>query len=158
MEKEPSKIVPKDQGSQKPAVASGQQKKDYIGCLMSLISKQEIRYAGTLVAINSIDQTLVLQNVRSYGSEGRRGNGPEEIPASNQIYEKVSFKAAELKDFYVIKGPEKDFKDPAIISTEKPEEKKSEVKKVEEKKMERKSREEKSHEEEFKPEEKPYEK
>lgn len=106
---------------------STQQKKDYIGCLMSLISKQEIRYAGTLIAINSKDQTLVLQNVRSYGSEGRRGGGSDEVAATAQVYEKVSFRAAELKDFYVIKGPENEFKDPAIIST-KAEEKKEDNK------------------------------
>jgi len=114
----------------KPAQApeAPQQKKDYIGCLMSLISKQEIRYVGTLIAINSKDQTLVLQNVKTYGSEGRRGGGPEELPASSQTYEKVVFRATELKDFSVIKGPEKDFKDPAILSTEKVEEKKEEKK------------------------------
>lgn len=107
---------------------SSQQKKDYIGCLMSLVSKQEIRYTGTLIAINSRDQTLVLQNVKSFGSEGRRGGGNDEVPASAQVYDKVSFRAAELKDFYVIKGPENEFKDPAIISSEKTEEKKEEKK------------------------------
>ncbi len=96
----------------------GQQKKDYIGCVMSLISKQEIRYVGTLVMINSKEQTLILKSVRSYGSEGRRGNGPDEVPASSQVYEHIIFKAAELKDFYVIKDVEKEFKDPAIVSTE----------------------------------------
>ncbi len=95
-----------------------QQKKDYIGCVMSLISKQEIRYVGTLVMINSKEQTLILKNVRSYGSEGRRGGGPDEVPASSQVYEHIIFRAAELKDFYVIKEAEKEFKDPAIVSTE----------------------------------------
>jgi protein LSM14 len=132
MDKEGNKEVLKTTGGQKAVRATGgesaQQKKDYIGCLMSLISKQEIRYVGTLIAINSRDQTLVLQNVRSYGSESRRGGGSDEVPASNQVYEKVSFKAAELKDFYIIKGPESEFKDPAIISTKKVEDKKEENK------------------------------
>ena len=139
MSKEGNKQVPPQPQpapapAQKPTTAPAsapelnQQKKDYIGCLMSLISKQEIRYAGTLIAINSKDQTLVLQNVKTYGSEGRRGGGPDELPASNQMYERVVFRAAELKDFYVIKGPEKDFKDPAILSTEKGEERKEEKK------------------------------
>lgn len=97
---------------------AGQQKKDYIGCVMSLISKQEIRYVGTLVMINSQDQTLVLQNVKSYGSEGRRGGSNEEVPASQETYQHIIFRASELKDFYVIKSPEKDFEDPAILSTE----------------------------------------
>jgi len=132
MDKEENREVGKATIGQKSAGTTGgestQQKKDYIGCHMSLISKQEIRYAGTLIAINSRDQTLVLQNVRSYGSENRRGGGNDEVPASSQVYEKVSFKAAELKDFYVIKGPETEFKDPAIISTKKAEEKKEENK------------------------------
>lgn len=96
----------------------GQQRKDYIGCVMSLISKQEIRYVGTLVLINSQEQTLVLQNVKSYGSEGRRGGGNGEVPPSTEIYQNIIFRASELKDFYVIKSPEKDFQDPAILSTE----------------------------------------
>lgn len=94
---------------------------------MSLVSKQEIRYTGILIAINSRDQTLLLQNVKSHGSEGRRG-GDEVLPSA-QLFDKVSFRAAELKDFYVIKGPESEFKDPAIISQEKVEEKKEDDKK-----------------------------
>lgn len=110
---------------------AGQQKKDYIGCVMSLISKQEIRYVGTLIMINSQEQTLVLQNVKSYGSEGRRGGGHDEVPASTETYQHIIFRAAELKDFYVIKSPEKEFQDPAILSTEaKLKEKKEEKKRA----------------------------
>ena len=96
----------------------GQQRKDYIGCLMSLISKQEIRYVGTLVMINSKEHTLVLQNVKSYGSEGRRGT-LDQVPPSQRVYEHIIFKADELKDFSVIKSP---FKDPAILTSETPHE------------------------------------
>jgi len=108
---------------------AGQQKKDYIGCVMSLISKKEIRYVGTLVMINSQDQTLVLKNVKSYGSEGRRGGGTDEVPPSQEVYQHIIFRAAELKDFYVIKSPEKEFQDPAIISTEAKQREKEEIKK-----------------------------
>lgn len=103
------------------------EKKDYIGCLMSLISKQEIRYVGTLVVINSKEQTLILKDVKSYGSEGRRKGGSDEVPPSAKVYEHIVFRAQELKDFSVIKSPEKGFKDPAILSNE--EKKKDEIKK-----------------------------
>eukprot|EP00826_Nyctotherus_ovalis_P037358 TRINITY_DN3400_c0_g1_i5.p1 TRINITY_DN3400_c0_g1~~TRINITY_DN3400_c0_g1_i5.p1 ORF type:complete len:302 (-),score=76.33 TRINITY_DN3400_c0_g1_i5:94-999(-) len=125
--KEAPRFTPSQKATSAPAGESAQQKKDYIGCLMSLVSKQEIRYTGTLIAINSREQTLVLQNVKSHGSEGRRGG--EEVLPSTQVFDKVSFRAAELKDFYVIKGPENEFKDPAIISQEKVEEKKEDEKK-----------------------------
>jgi hypothetical protein len=92
-------------------------KTEYIGRLLNLISKQEIRYEGTLVQINSQDQTLLLKNVKSYGSEGRRGKGATEIPPSTQVYEHIIFKASELKDFYVVKSPTEEFQDPAIVST-----------------------------------------
>jgi len=132
MNKEGSKPQPGATPTQQELEAkAAQQRKDYIGCLMSVISKQEIRYVGTLVMINSKEQTLVLQNVKSYGSEGRRGGGPDEVPASSQIYEHIIFRAAELKDFYVIKSPEKDFKDPAILSKEeRPAEPKEEKKQI----------------------------
>lgn len=126
------KTAPKEEvsGVAKPEVKQSQEKKDYIGCVMSLISKQEIRYVGTLIMINSQDQTLVLKNVKSYGSEGRRGGGRDEVPAAPDVYEHIIFRAAELKDFYVIKSPEKDFQDPAILSTEGKQKEKKEEKKV----------------------------
>ena len=103
------------------AAGAGQQRKDYIGCVMSLISKQEIRYVGTLVMINSKEHTLVLQNVKSYGTEGRQSSYGH-VPASQRIYEHIVFKADELKDFSVIKSPEPVFKDPAILTCGAPQE------------------------------------
>lgn len=101
-----------------PRAAAQQEKKNYIGSVLSLISKQEIRYVGTLIMVNPQDQTLVLQNVRSYGSEGRRGGGSEEVPGSTKLYQSIIFRASELKDFVVTKESSSEFKDPAILSAE----------------------------------------
>ena len=99
-------------------VTSEEQNKNYLGCTLSLISKSEIRYVGTLVLVNSQDQTLTLQNVQSFGSEGRRGGGENEISASDESFEYIIFRATDLKDFSVMNTPGKVFKDPAIISSE----------------------------------------
>ena len=39
---------------------------------VSIITKSEIRYEGTLAAINPQQQNLTLKDVRSFGTEGRR--------------------------------------------------------------------------------------
>jgi flagellar biosynthesis GTPase FlhF len=101
------------------------ERKSYIGSVLSVISKAGIRYKGTLIMIDSQNQTLTLQSVKSFGSEGRRGQG-KEVPPSDDIYEYIIFKASDLKEFNVIQVPQKDeksFQDPAIIQTQKKEDK-----------------------------------
>ena len=41
-----------------------------IGAKISLISKSEIRFVGTLININHKESCISLQNVISYGTEG----------------------------------------------------------------------------------------
>jgi hypothetical protein len=75
----------------------------YIGSQISLISKSDIRYEGTLSSIDTSQHTVSLSNVRSFGTEGRRGDG-REIPASNDIYEIIIFRGADIKDLTVIQS------------------------------------------------------
>ena len=62
----------------------------YIGSRISLISKSEIRYEGVLDGIDPEEHTVSLSNVKSFGTEGRRGEGKEILP-SNEIYETIIF-------------------------------------------------------------------
>ncbi|KAF2145886.1 uncharacterized protein K452DRAFT_324012 [Aplosporella prunicola CBS 121167] len=73
---------------------------EYIGARISLISKSDIRYVGTLHEINSENSTVALENVTSYGTEGRR-NGQDEIPASENIYEYIVFRGSDVKDLRI---------------------------------------------------------
>lgn len=75
----------------------------YIGSQISLISKSDIRYEGTLTSIDTTQHTVSLSNVRSFGTEGRRGDG-KEIPASTEIYEIIIFRGADIKDLTVIQS------------------------------------------------------
>ena len=87
----------------------------YIGSLISLISKTGVRYEGTLYTIDMVESTIALQNgdcaihagmtlslkvatqgstlcaVRSFGTEGRKQDGPQ-IPASERPFEFIIFR------------------------------------------------------------------
>ncbi|GME26987.1 G2 m transition checkpoint protein Sum2 protein [Neofusicoccum parvum] len=73
---------------------------EYIGARISLISKSDIRYVGTLHEINSENSTVALENVTSFGTEGRR-NGEDEIAASDNIYEYIVFRGSDVKDLRI---------------------------------------------------------
>ncbi|CAG8598104.1 15543_t:CDS:2 [Dentiscutata erythropus] len=99
----------------------------YIGSKISLISRSDIRYVGILHSINSADSTVALEQVRSYGTEGRRGNPAEEIPPSDNVFEYIVFRGSDVKDLHVCEAPAQQQSmppqvpnDPAILGTTAP--------------------------------------
>ena len=46
--------------------------------MISLITNAQVRYEGILIEINRAERSMNLQNVRSFGTEGRR-DGKNEI-------------------------------------------------------------------------------
>ncbi|RDA83501.1 hypothetical protein CP532_2684 [Ophiocordyceps camponoti-leonardi (nom. inval.)] len=72
---------------------------------ISLISKSDIRYVGTLHEINSDESTVSLENVRSFGTEGRRGRAEDEIAPSDQVYEYIVFRGSDVKDLRIEEHP-----------------------------------------------------
>jgi len=76
-----------------------------IGSRISLISKKDIRYEGTLFTIDPNEATVALQNVRSHGTEGR-ANG-EQVPPSENIFPYVMFRGCDIKDLHVHETPAK---------------------------------------------------
>ena len=107
---------------------------NYIGKKLTLISKSDIRYEGTLYSLDPQDSSLTLTGgasrlpirgswnrpsfslaiadltlpapdrlvsaVRSFGTEGRRKEGPQILP-SNETYGSIIFKGSDIKDIQI---------------------------------------------------------
>ena len=75
----------------------------FIGCRLSVTSKAEMRYEGTLHNLDQVNKTITLANVRPFGTEGRRKDGPQ-VAASDAVHPFIVFKATEVKGLTVIKN------------------------------------------------------
>ena len=64
---------------------------------------------ATVIVLASQELTARISShpftVKSFGTEGRKGNPAEEIPASDQIFPYIVFKGTDIKDLFVISGP-----------------------------------------------------
>ncbi|KAK9819162.1 hypothetical protein WJX81_005513 [Elliptochloris bilobata] len=88
----------------------------YIGSRITLLSKSNIRYEGILYTIDMEASTIALQNVRSFGTEGRKAEEPQ-IPPSTEVFEYIIFRGADILDLTVNTTPATpEFMDPAIVS------------------------------------------
>jgi len=74
-----------------------------LGNRISLISKKNIRYEGILYSINETNSTLALQNVKSFGTEGREKADPSTAFVAPQegIHAYLLFRGCDIKDLHV---------------------------------------------------------
>ena len=70
---------------------------------------------GVLHEINSENSSVALENVKSFGTEGRKQSPEEEIPASDNIYEYIVFRGSDVKDLRIEEAAPKENKPPPQI-------------------------------------------
>lgn len=92
------------------------------GSRISLISKKSIRYEGTLYSINESNATVALQNVRSYGTEGREKIDKEItfVAPQDSVHPYLLFRGCDIKDLHVHENAAAPPADPAIMSSNAP--------------------------------------
>lgn len=108
--------------------AAGTGPGQFIGQWISLTSKSEHRYKGILVAINPAEATISLEQVRSFGTEGRlaaQGRAAEELPPNEKTFPHVVFRASDVQDLKIEDAPPAPqpaapLTDPAILNVRPP--------------------------------------
>jgi protein LSM14 len=93
------------------------------GNRISLISKKNIRYEGTLYSINESNATVALQNVRSYGTEGREKTDASTtfVAPQDSVHPYLLFRGCDIKDLHVHESNSQPApSDPAIVSANAP--------------------------------------
>lgn len=76
-----------------------------LGSYLSVITKANSRYEGTLTEVDRVKKTMSLRDVRNMGTEGRR-DGVNEIPPAEGILGNVKFRVDLISSFEIIKKPE----------------------------------------------------
>ncbi len=70
-----------------------------------MISKKNIRYEGVLYSINESDATVALQDVKSYGTEGRElldtTGQTNFVPPQDTVHTYLLFRGQDIKDLHV---------------------------------------------------------
>ncbi|GMH42978.1 hypothetical protein BSKO_10900 [Bryopsis sp. KO-2023] len=87
-----------------------------VGSRISLISSGDIRYEGILYSIDMVESKIALQQVKSFGTEGRRA-GDAQVHPGEEVYEYIVFRGSDIKELNVIEyARPRGLDDPAIIS------------------------------------------
>lgn len=82
----------------------GSSPNQFIGSKISLTSKSDIRYEGILYGLDLKEATISVTKVRSFGTEDRPTDRP--IPMSDEIYEFIKFRGADIKSIDVLEPPQ----------------------------------------------------
>lgn len=77
----------------------------YVGKTISLVSKANVRYIGTLATVSAESSSLVLRDVQDYGTEDRV-SGAGSIPGNPSVIPEMTFLGTDVADLQVLDDDE----------------------------------------------------
>jgi Scd6-like Sm domain len=106
------------------------QERNSVRLLENFDSNHELRvfsYFGTLHEINPEQSTIALEDVYSFGTEGREPSADKFVPASQQKFDYIVFRGSDVKDIKIAEEekenkppePQNVLNDPAIVVSNK---------------------------------------
>jgi len=73
------------------------------GSLISIVTKNELRYEGVLESLDATNSTILLTSVRALGTEGRpRKGGLPAVAVSAHVFPSICFKGADIAEIRVL--------------------------------------------------------
>lgn len=76
--------------------------RDFIGSKISIITKSQCRYSGTIIGIDSQTSSIVLGNCRSFGTENRSATSSNSGHATGTVLPIVQFANSDIEDLKIV--------------------------------------------------------
>ncbi|KAI4338998.1 hypothetical protein MLD38_023990 [Melastoma candidum] len=87
--------------SSSPAAVTELMSRCSVGSAISITSNSCMRYEGVVVSVSAQDELICLNNVRSFGTEGRRRDSALVLP-DDRVFDNIQFRGSDIKEWRLL--------------------------------------------------------